>query len=173
MHVPSHKDDPEKLKRYHSLIDSYFQKNNNFGKYSFKGMYQKMMANISKMFFNILVYYFAKYSEAEFHRRMNSSYVLRIKSRDGKEPDRKVVLKGFDWVGDFKKFHKVKFMFFIKAVKDAKKEWFVFDEESIYNIILQLLDTKGWVLTDEEKENIKITVKRLYNILYLDWDSID
>lgn len=176
MHVPYphiHKDDPDKVKKYNDLIHSYFQNNNNFGRFSFKGMYQKMMQNISKQFFQIIVYYFGKYSEAEFHRRMKHSYVLNIKSRDGKEPARQVVLKGFDWIGDWRKFHKYKFMFFIKTVKDAKKEWFVFDEDQIYNIILQLLDTKGWIISEEEKENIKITVRRLYNILYLDWDSID
>jgi hypothetical protein len=173
MHVPAfRKDDPDKLKRYNQLIDSYFQQNNNFGKYSFKGMYQKMMQNISKQFFHIIAYYFSKYSEAEFHRRMKQMYVLNIKSRDGKEPDRQVVLKGFDWIGDWKKFHKTKFIFFIKSVKGSK-DWFVFNEEQIFAIIMQLLDTKGWKITDEEKENIQKTVRRLYNILYLDWDSID
>ena len=166
------KDDPEKLKRYNELIESYFQKNNNFGRYSFKGMYQKMMQNITKQFFHIIAYYFGKYSEEEFHRRMKGSYVLTIKSRDGIEADRKVVLPGFDWIGDWRKFHKYKFMFFIKSVKEAK-DWFVFNEEQIYNIIMQLLETKGWQVTEIEKENIKKTVRRLYNILYLGWDSKD
>lgn len=161
-----------KVEKYHSLIKSYFKENNNFGKYSFKSMFRKQIESIANQFFNIIVYYFDRYSEKMFHDRMNNQYILTIKSRDGIEPSRKVTLEGFDFIGDWKKFHKYKYAFFIKSVQ-AQKGIFIFDEDKIYEILMGLLETKGWTITEREKKSIKQTVRRLYNVLYLGWDSID
>jgi hypothetical protein len=166
------KDDPEKIKAYRDLINEYFQQHNNYGKYSFKSIFKKQIQGIVSQFFNILVYYFDKYSEREFHKRMDNCYILLIKSRDGKEPDRQVTLEGFDYLGDWAKFHKYKYAYFIKSVR-ALKDWFIFDEEKIYEILMRILETKGWKITDKEKQSIKYTVRRLYNVLYLGYDSID
>jgi hypothetical protein len=166
------KDDPEKIKKYHALINSYFQENNHFGKWSFKSIFRKQIQLIVQQFFNIIVYYFDRYTEKMFHDRMKGQYILTIKSRDGKEPARKVTLEGFDFLGDWKRFHRYKYAFFIQSVNKAK-DWFTFDEDKIFEILIQLLETKGWTIDEREKLSIKQTVRRLYNILYTNYDTID
>jgi hypothetical protein len=161
------KDDPKKIENYKSLINEYFQENNNYGKYSFKGMFKKQIHGIVDQFFNILVYYFGKYSEKEFHRRMDNRYILI----DGKT-GRHIECTGFDFIKDWKDFHKYKYAFFIKSVQ-AQKKWYVFSEDKIYDTIIKLFAEKGWNITDQEKLGIQQIVKRLFNILYLGYDGLD
>jgi hypothetical protein len=153
-----------------SLVKSYFQENNNYGKLSFKGMFKKSIESISNQFFNILAYYFDTYSEEYFHRRMNNQYILVVKSRDGIEPSRQVTLQGFDFIHDWRVHHRAKFAVFIKLAR-ANKTWYTFNEEKIYEVLMKIMTEKGWVLSEKEKQSIKVTVRRLYNILYLSWDS--
>lgn len=163
----NNKDTPDKIEKYRDHINQYFEQNNNYGKYSFKKIFQKQMNYIVEQFFQILVYYFDKYSEKQFHERMNNRYYIK----DG-NTGRIIQCVGFDYIGDWKKFHKHKFAFFIKSVQ-INKSYYVFSEEKILETILKLFHTKGWTVSDNEMLGIRQTVKRLYNILYLKYDGLD
>jgi hypothetical protein len=161
---------PPEKKEIKNIVKSYFNDNNNYGKFSFKGMFKKNIESISNQFFNILAYYFDKYDAVYFHNRMKGQYVLTVKSRDGIEPTKQVTLLGFDFVGDWKKFHRAKFAVFIKLAR-ANKAWYVFDEQKIFDTLMRIMQEKGWSLDEREKTSVRQTVRRLYNILYLNWDS--
>lgn len=162
----------DKKQQYKGLIKGYFEGNNNYGDHSFKGMFRRSIESISQQFFNILSHYFDTYDESYFHKRMNGSYTIVIKSRDGKEPSRTVTLPGFNFLQDWKDHHRTKFAFFVHTAR-VQKTWFIFDEQKIFDTIVKLMETKGWVLSEREKESIKYTVRRLYNVLYLNWDSVE
>ena len=162
--------DVQQEKPIKSIVKSYFVENNNYGKSSFKTMFRKSIEGISSQFFNILAYYFDTYSEDYFHRRMDSRYTMTVKSRDGKEPPRVVTLDGFNYIGDWSTHHRAKFAVFIKLAR-ANKNWYTFNEDKIYETLMKIMSEKGWTLTEREKQSIKVTVRRLYNILYLNWDS--
>lgn len=161
------KDNPEKIQKYRNHINQYFAENNNYGKYSFKSIFKKQMDYIVNQFFNILVYYFDKYSEKQFHDKMNNRYYIK----DG-STGRIIQCIGFDYIGDWKKYHKNTFAFFIKSVQ-LNKSYYIFSEEKILETIMKLFAEKGWVISDNEMLGIKQTVKRLFNILYLKYDGLD
>lgn len=163
-------EDQLKKQKYKDLINSYFSiadtdvvKNS---KFSFKETMNKTMSAVVERFFEIIVFYFQKYPEAEFHRRMNNKYTLVDKATG-----ESFVLDGFDFVKDFKTYHKAKYLASMMAVR-ANKRWFVFDEEKIYKILIGLLEVKGWVLLPHEKASIRMTVRRFKNIIYHNRDSI-
>ena len=156
------------------LIKSYFKNNNvqTNERYDFKSMFKGMIAHITAELFNILSYYFNKYTEAQFHQKMKSQYVLRIKARSPSERERTVILNGFDFVGDIKRNHRTEFGTFLVAAQQYKK-YFQFNEQDIVTTLLQILRNKGWTLKDHELQCVKDNIRRLHNILYLDWDSIE
>lgn len=156
----------DKKRRYKELIDSYFEQTGPKD-YSFKASLKRNIAHIVKQLLEILVYYFDKYSEEEFHTRMNEHYVFLDKKTGIKHQ-----LWGFAYIDDFKRYHKYKFIFFIKAVQ-AQKFWFEFDEKRIYDITVALLEVKGWILLPHEYDCIRHNIRRLYNILYHSKDSLE
>ena len=60
----------DKKAKYKALIDSYFNETGNPKDYSFKASLKRNIANIVKQLLEILIYYFAKYDEEYFHKRM-------------------------------------------------------------------------------------------------------
>ncbi len=63
-------------------------------------------------------------------------------------------------------------MGFIQSVRIIKK-YFNFDEDRLYNIMLGMLEIKGWKVLEHEKTSIRHSIKRLYNILYKGHDTIE
>lgn len=157
------------------LIKSYFKNNNvqSAAQYDYKQMFRGLISHISSELFSVLTYYFNKYTEPQFHKRMKGQYLLIIKARTPDEKPRQVVLNGFDFIGDLRKNHRVEYGTFISAAT-ANKKYFQFNESDIITTLIQILRNKGWHLTDLELQCIRDNIRRLHNILYLEgWDSID
>ncbi len=158
----------DKKAKYKALIDSYFSDVEVGNKdYSFKASLKRNIAGIVKQLLEILIYYFAKYDEEYFHKRMDEHYVVT-----DKKTDKQWQLHGFSYIDDFKRYHKLKFLFFITTVQ-VNKSWFVFKEDKIVEITVAMLEVKGWQLRPHEHECIKHNVKRLYNILYHKQDTLE
>lgn len=157
----------DKKAKYKALIDSYFNETGNPKDYSFKASLKRNIANIVKQLLEILIYYFAKYDEEYFHKRMDEHYIV-VDKKTGNRWE----CHGFSYIDDFKRFHKLKFLFFIKTVQ-LNKSWFVFKEDKIVEITVALLEVKGWQLLPHEHECIKHNVRRLYNILYHKQDTLE
>ena len=66
----------DKKAKYKALIDSYFNETGNPKDYSFKASLKRNIANIVKQLLEILIYYFAKYDEEYFHKRMDEHYIV-------------------------------------------------------------------------------------------------
>lgn len=161
----------EKLK---NAIQGYFNEDinnsaeakSNNDKFSFKNMFQSTVQSLTSKFLSILTYYFDKYSEDEFHQKMNNRYAIK----DGKT-HQNVMLTGFDFIGDFKKFHAMEFRTFI-FMFSRHKAVFNFNEERIMTTLVTLFQTKGWDVSPIEMQGIRTTVRRLHNILYNKYDGI-
>lgn len=134
--------------------------------YSFRTFFKSTIDSLTSQFLSILVYYFDKYSEAEFHEKMNNRYAIR----DGKTGE-VIHLTGFDYLGDFKRHHAIKFKTFI-FMFGKHKSLFNFNEERIMTSIIMLFQTKGWNVSEQELQGIRYTVRRLYNILYNKYDGL-
>ena len=134
--------------------------------YSFRTFFKSTIDSLTSQFLSILTYYFDKYSEAEFHQKMNNRYAII----DGRTKQR-VDLVGFDYLGDFKKHHALKFKTFI-FMFGKHKNLFNFNEQRIMTSIIMLFQTKGWQISEQELEGIRMTVRRLHNILYNRYDGI-
>ena len=156
----------DKKDQYKQLINSYFDNDPNYSKYSFKGMMSNTVSSIVEQFFHIVIYYFSKYSEQEFHKRMEGQYIII----DKKTGD-KFLCDGFDFIGDWKKYHKTKFITSMTVMK-ANKHWFKFDENKMANIMIELLTTKGWSISTREEKSIRETIRRMHNIVYHSRDSL-
>lgn len=153
----------DKLK---NTIHSYFEESPTKDDYSYKATFKSTVDYLTTKFMDVLVHYFNNYSEEMFHQRMNNSYILI----DGRTKQHHK-LTGFDFVGDFKKYHKIKFLGFVFLFNKSKNV-FGFNEERILRTLLELFRTKGWQLRPGELEGIRSTVKRLYNILYNKYDGL-
>ena len=97
----------DKKAKYKALIDSYFNETGNPKDYSFKASLKRNIANIVKQLLEILIYYFAKYDEEYFHKRMDEHYIV-VDKKTGNRWE----CHGFSYIDDFKRFHKLKFLFF-------------------------------------------------------------
>lgn len=155
-----------KKEKYRQLIDSYFIDDTDYNKYSFKGMMQNTVSSIVDKFFETISYYFDRYDENYFHERMKNQYIIT-----DKKTGEKFVCDGFDFIGDWKKYHKAKFITSMTVMK-SNKHWFKFDENKMANIMIELLLTKGWSISEYEKKSIYQTIRRMRNIIYYSRDSL-
>ncbi|HEX5520024.1 MAG TPA: hypothetical protein VFX18_06250 [Candidatus Nitrosocosmicus sp.] len=155
-----------KKQRYKDLIDSYFVEDPTLSKYSFKNIMSNTISSVVQRFFSIIVYYFDKYDQNYFHERMNNKYIL-IDKKTGERFE----CVGFDFVGDFRKFHKNKFITSLMAIR-MNKTWFKFDEKKMAKIMIGLLQAKGWDIYEHEKECINQTIRRMKNIIYHSRDTL-
>lgn len=159
----------DKEKEYHDLIKSYFSEyeNPSHSKFSFRHNFEGAMNKFIEQLFHIIVKYFGRYSEEEFHSRMNQEYTFKdVKT------NKVYKLRGFDFVADWKKFHKPAFITATVTVQ-ANRWWLKFDEDRIRNIIIKLLETKGWKLEDHEYKCININVRRLHNMFFKLKDTVE
>jgi hypothetical protein len=161
------RDSRETQGKYHDLIGGYFQNTHNYGKkWSFKAVLRNTIESITNQFFNIIVLYFNKYTEKQFHERMNNQYII-LDQNTGE----KITCLGFDFIGDWRKNHATKLYVFMKMAK-TNKDYFTFSEEKILETMTELFKAKGWTLLEHERIGIEQTVKRLYNLLYLGYDGL-
>lgn len=171
--IDNHK---QKQAQYKVLIQSYFDDKDNikepdhgYSRYSFKEAYRKSVTSIVESFFGAIVFYFDKYSEQEFHDRM----LLEDQKRILVDPitKDKYSLRGFQFVDDFKKHHKLRFAGILWVAR-RNKDIFKFDEDKLYKICVGLLEIKGWKINDMEKESLRQTVKRFNNLIYSSIDTL-
>jgi len=159
----------DKEREYHELIKSYFAdyEKPTHSKFSFKASFQGAMNKFIEQLFHIIVNYFGKYSEQEFHDRMNQSYTF-----EDKVSKKTYKLKGFDFVADWRQFHKPAFITATVTVQ-SNKWWLKFDEAKIYDIITKLLEAKGWKIEEHEYKCININVRRLHNMFFKLKDTVE
>ena len=156
--------------RYKQVIESYFQSDDpKSSRYSFKNSLIRNLSKIIETFFEVVLYYFDKYSEEEFHRKMLEED--RKRKLVDKQTGQEFILRGFQFIDDFKKNHRMKFAASITVVK-SQKHLFKYDEEKLYNISTKLLELKGWNVNDMEKETLRQTIRRLKNIIYHNRDTL-
>lgn len=152
---------------YHDLIKSYFSDYKEPADHSFKSKFRTTMNSFIEQLFHIIVKYFNDYSEEEFHRRMLQTYTFK-----DTVSGTTYTFKGFDFLYDWKKYHKPKLLTAAMTIR-MNKWWLTFEEEKIYNIIIKLLQTKGWKLLPHEDACIKINVRRIHNFLFKTKDTIE
>lgn len=87
---------------------------------------------------------FEKYDEPFFHQKMKD---------------------GFNFIEDWRTNHPEKYNTFIKKGRKLR-HFFKIDENDIMNKVDKLLQTKGWTLYPEEKEQIKEQIKTLKFEIY-------
>lgn len=165
-----------KQSEYKRLISSYFEDGKNMGepqhgysRYSFKEAFRKSISGIIEKFFEVLIFYFDKYSEQEFHDRM----LLEDQKRLLVDPQtkEKYVLRGFQFVDDFKKHHKLRFAGILWILR-RDKELFRFNEDKLFEICTKLLEVKGWKINQMEQESIRQTIRRMRNLIYINTDTL-
>jgi hypothetical protein len=165
-----------KQAQYKYLISSYFddkenvqQQEHGYSRYSFKETFRKSVSNLVEKFFEVIVFYFDKYSEQEFHDRM----LLEDQKRILVDPvtNDKFSLRGFQFVDDFKKHHKLRFAGILWILR-RDKGLFKFNEDKMYSICIGLLETKGWKINDMEKESMRQTIRRMKNLIYGNLDTL-
>lgn len=162
--------------QYKALIQSYFddkdnvkQQKHGFNRYSFKEAFAKSVSGIVEKFFEAIVFYFDKYTEQEFHDRM----LLEDQKRLLVDPqtNEKYVLRGFQFVDDFKKHHKLRFTGILWIARQ-NKDIFKFDEDKLYKICVGLLEIKGWIINDMERDSLRQTVRRFNALIYHNIDTL-
>lgn len=162
--------------QYKTLIQSYFddkdnikQQEHGYSRYSFREAFRKSVSSIVEKFFEAIVFYFDKYTEQEFHDRM----LLEDQKRLLVDPvtGEKFVLRGFQFVDDFKKHHKLRFAG-ILFIARRNKDIFKFNEDKLYRICVGLLELKGWVINDMERESLHQTIRRFNALIYHNCDTL-
>lgn len=176
MSIDDNIDNTNKQSKYKYLIQSYFddrdtarQPQHGFSRYSFKEAFRKSVSSLVEKFFEVIVFYFDKYSEQEFHDRMYLEDQKRLLVDP--QTQEKFVLRGFQFVDDFKKHHKLRFAGILWILR-RDKELFKFHEEKMYNICIGLLEVKGWNINDMEKESLRQTIRRMKNLIYFEIDTV-
>ncbi len=127
-------------------------------RYSFARMHNHIMMQMLSMVIGWIVSCFNKYSEEEFHQKMNGFFIYR-----------NTTVNGFDFIADWEKFHKRKYEAIIKAVRYSKV---VLDKKTVQQGIRRALSEHGWTIKQHEYHSFDILVERLYNKIYFDRDLL-
>lgn len=117
---------------------------------------------------------FQKYPPNEFHKRMawrvGQDGRLEINPKTGKyiqatyEFDG-MIYPGFDYIGDWQKYHRKIFIAFKMARR--MKKYLNLDGTKLYNTIVGLLNDKGYYLKNHEMMCIKHTIAKVMRLIYL------
>ena len=96
---------------------------------------------------------FQKYPPAEFHRRMHGKYEF-----DG------YIYDGFDYIQDWKDYHKKIFIAF--KVAKRMKRYIDLDGTKLYDTITSLLTERGYGLLPHERQCIRHTIAKVMRLIY-------
>lgn len=133
--------------------------------HSFRAMQGKIISGLAGFLTNWLASCFTKYEEAEFHRKMATSY--KIKDTQG----RIFEIPGFNFIQDWKDNHGTRWKTFIFNAR-LHKNHLNLDEKGIMSVVDNIVRQKGWKLTENERKGIYYTANRLKNIIYKKVDTI-
>lgn len=97
---------------------------------------------------------FVRYSPEQFHKIMSENYYNFDE----------MTFRGFDFIGDWKKYHKKIFVAFKIAKRMSK--YLEFDVDKIYKMIIDMLDEKGYNVKENEKMCIYHTLVKVYRMIF-------
>jgi hypothetical protein len=133
-------------------------------KYSFHAIHNQILSSIMGVIISWVTSCFKKYTEKQFHDKMSQKYIY-VDGRTGMRYE----LTGFDFISDWKRYHKYTFDKIIPTIKRLNLK---LDKNELHRLVIEALTKHGWTVTETEKQSLKHTVSRLINILYYNVDTI-
>lgn len=132
--------------------------------YSFKNMHNKIVSTIMNQIISWILKCFDKYTETQFHTKMAEQYTYQDKLTGAVYP-----LTGFDFIEDWRINHKDTFDNIIPIMKKLKVP---INKHELLGLTINAIQKQGWTVKPHEVQALRLTINRLYHILYHGVDSI-